>query len=330
MSVARTKQSAGFSLVELLVSLATGLFLLAGVMGIFSATLSSQGHGLKATRLNQELRSAMDLISRDLRRSGYWHMAVNAASPLGDLVLSSTAGSITAQTVDSMGDAADGFSAFNNNGINGRGLLIISDFGIATITSNSNATQVNATVEEPFTSTTVDEGSWMIANPFASSESHGDTDLRISTDGSCIQFTYDRDNNSSTMAERVAVNGDERFGYRLHNGIIQMQTGTSAFDCDDTATGTWTDITTDNLTITTLQFTPAEWNCINLSDNASDCNPDSASYIVPTNADILSWIRSIHIQIQGRLTNDSSVTRTLEEIVRLRNERLVAYGYTDE
>jgi len=324
------RKSAGFSLVELLVSLATGLFLLAGVMGIFSATLSSQGSSLKATRLNQELRSAMDLISRDLRRAGYWHMAVDAASPLGDLVLSNTHGSITAQTVDSMGNSVNGFNAFNNSGINGRGLLIISDFGIATITSNSNATQVNASVEANFTTTTIDEGSWMIANPFAKSASHGDTDLRISSDGTCVQFTYDRDNSSASMADRVTVNGDERFGYRLHNGIIQMQTGTAAFDCEDSSTGTWTDITSDNITISALQFTPVEWHCINLSDDGSDCNPDSAGYVAPNNADILSWIRSVNIQIQGQLTNDSSVTRNLEETVRLRNERLVAYGYTDE
>lgn len=322
--------NAGFSLVELLVSLATGLFLLAGVMGIFSATLSSQGSSLKATRLNQELRSALDLISRDLRRAGYWHMAVDAASPLGDLVLSSTHGSITAQTVDSMGNSVNGFTAFNNNGINGRGLLIISDYGIATISSSSNATEVNASVEENFTTTTIDEGSWMIANPFAKSESHGDTDLRISSDGTCVQFTYDRDNSSSSMADRVTVNGDERFGYRLHGGLLQMQTGSAAFDCDDDSTGTWTDITTDNLTIASLQFTPVDWTCINLSDSGSDCNPDSAGYVVPNDADILSWIRSVEIQIQGQLTNDSSVTRNLEETVRLRNERLVAYGYTDE
>lgn len=324
------RTNAGFSLVELLVSLATGLFLLAGVMGIFSTTLSSQGTSLKTTRLNQELRSAMDLISGDLRRAGYWHMAADAASPLGDLVLSNTSGSITAQSVDSMGNPVNGFTAFNNNGINGRGLLIISDFGIATITSNSNATQVNATVEDHFASTTIDEGSWMIANPFAKSASYGDTDLRISSDGTCIQFTYDRDNTSSSMAERVTVNGDERVGYRLHDGVIQMQTGNSAFDCEDSASGTWTEVTTENLTITTLQFTRTDWHCINLSNNASDCNPESAGYVAPNNADILSWIRSVNIQIQGRLTNDSSVTRSLEETVRLRNERLVAYGYTDE
>ena len=72
-------QQRGFSLTELLVGLATSMFLLAGVLGMFSSTLSSQGANLKQTRLNQELRNMMNLMSRDIRRAGYWSLASYAA-----------------------------------------------------------------------------------------------------------------------------------------------------------------------------------------------------------------------------------------------------------
>ncbi len=62
---------AGFSLVELMISITVGLIVVAGIISIFSSTIKSYTDNLRMTRLNQELRVAMNLMVRDIRRAGY-------------------------------------------------------------------------------------------------------------------------------------------------------------------------------------------------------------------------------------------------------------------
>jgi prepilin peptidase dependent protein B len=66
----------GLSLVEMLVGVAVGMFLIAGAATLFVANLSSSRKMLVEARLNQDLRAAADLISRDIRRAGYWSNAI--------------------------------------------------------------------------------------------------------------------------------------------------------------------------------------------------------------------------------------------------------------
>lgn len=67
----------GLSLVELLVGVAVGLFIVGGATKLIVDNLNSNRRNLLETRVNQDLRAAADLIARDLRRAGYWR---NAAS----------------------------------------------------------------------------------------------------------------------------------------------------------------------------------------------------------------------------------------------------------
>lgn len=62
----------GFSLIELMVAITLGLIVLAGVTGIFSATVGTNSTVIKVTQLNQDLRAAMEFMSHDIRRSGYF------------------------------------------------------------------------------------------------------------------------------------------------------------------------------------------------------------------------------------------------------------------
>jgi type IV pilus assembly protein PilW len=66
----------GLSLVELMVGLAIGLFIVAGTLSLFANQVSSSRQLLQQARLHQEMRSAMDLVTRDLRRAGAWDNAV--------------------------------------------------------------------------------------------------------------------------------------------------------------------------------------------------------------------------------------------------------------
>lgn len=62
----------GFSIVELLVGVAIGLFILTGASLLYVNNLGNSRMLLAQARMDQDLRSAMDLITRDLRRGAYW------------------------------------------------------------------------------------------------------------------------------------------------------------------------------------------------------------------------------------------------------------------
>jgi prepilin peptidase dependent protein B len=62
----------GLSIVELLVGVALGLFLVAGATTLFVTNLGNSRQLLLEARINQDLRATTDLITRDLRRAGYW------------------------------------------------------------------------------------------------------------------------------------------------------------------------------------------------------------------------------------------------------------------
>jgi len=62
----------GLSIVELLVGVAIGLFIVGGALKLFADYVNNNRRLVLETRVNQDLRAAADLIARDLRRAGYW------------------------------------------------------------------------------------------------------------------------------------------------------------------------------------------------------------------------------------------------------------------
>lgn len=293
----------GFSLIELLIALATGLTLLAGVLGVFSATVSSQGYNLGSTRLNQELRTVMDLAARDIRRAGYWGLASSAARPPGTLAPDATTGNVVLTNSD---------SAFEPFGASIAGLMILTPSGTARITSYVSDSVVNATVINNFTSTTaIQPNSWMISNPFMSVTNA--TDIAVSSDLTCIQYTYDRNGNST-------VDANEKFGFRLNGSAVEMHTGGN-INCAD-GTGSWEAITNSTITITQLTFDTANSRCINLSNASSNCTPGASDYVAPITGNVLNWLREVEITLTGQLVAHPQASRTLVETVHIRNDRL--------
>ena len=65
----------GLSIIELMVGVAVGLFVVGGAAKLFVDNLVNNRRMLVETRINQDLRAATDLIARDLRRAGYWRNA---------------------------------------------------------------------------------------------------------------------------------------------------------------------------------------------------------------------------------------------------------------
>jgi prepilin peptidase dependent protein B len=143
-------------------------------------------------------------------------------------------------------------------------------------------------------------GSGTNTNPFMVT---GSTDITI-TGGNCILFTYDYNKDGSLPAIAAGSN-DERFGFRLVNQILQTRPPGATFACN-AATNNWENITnTSSVEITALSFTL----------NQETVPVGAASdYMI---------IRRVDISITGRLTEFPTVTKTLTEQVRIRNDKYV-------
>lgn len=81
------RASLGLSIIELMVSIVVGLIVVSGVTTVLVNSLQANNEIVRASRLNQELRAVMDLMTRDLRRGGY---RGNYASFVGKLAAGST------------------------------------------------------------------------------------------------------------------------------------------------------------------------------------------------------------------------------------------------
>lgn len=73
--------SRGLSIVELMVGIAVGMFVLAGASLLVSSQLSDNRLLLLETQVQQDLRATADLIARDMRRGGFWANAGSTVWP---------------------------------------------------------------------------------------------------------------------------------------------------------------------------------------------------------------------------------------------------------
>ena len=135
-------------------------------------------------------------------------------------------------------------------------------------------------------------------NPFMASG----TDLTVS--GSCILLTYDKDSNGSLPAVNSAID-DERYGFRLNNGAVQARPPGAVFACNAAASA-WENMTDTNvIQITALTFALTTKNVVT--------GPGSRGITM----------RSVDITITGRLASNNSITKTLTEHVRIRNDKFI-------
>ena len=125
----------GLSIVELLVGVAVGLFIVGGTVKLFVDYLGSNRRLAVETRLNQDMRAAADLVARDLRRAGYWGNAtggvvttnaapVPASSPYASVspnaasgVASTVTYSYSQGTENNTLDSAENFGFRLNSGV---------------------------------------------------------------------------------------------------------------------------------------------------------------------------------------------------------------------
>jgi Tfp pilus assembly protein PilW len=150
----------GLSIVELLVGVAVGLFIVAGA-AYFTVNFNAENRRLLLeARLTQDMRAAMDIITRDIRRAGYWQNAASgvsltAAVPPAVLYDSTgfaavtpasgaSASSIT-YAYDKSASAAATAGDLSSFSLNASGVLLTTFGGSgAQALTDSNTTRVNA------------------------------------------------------------------------------------------------------------------------------------------------------------------------------------------
>jgi type IV pilus assembly protein PilW len=76
-------------MVELLIGMAIGLFIVAAAGSLLTGNLRENRNLMIESRLMQDLRTAADMITRDLRRAGYWAAATAGVRTDGSAALPS-------------------------------------------------------------------------------------------------------------------------------------------------------------------------------------------------------------------------------------------------
>jgi type IV pilus assembly protein PilW len=140
------------------------------------------------------------------------------------------------------------------------------------------------------------DGDAGLANPYA----------QMAPDASAsdaVRFRYSRD-----AAENDAVDGNEQFGFRLHNGALELQLGDANWQA-------LTDATILAVTAFSVEPRVEETSLANFC--AEPCLAGS------TSCPPRQQVKSFAISISGRSAFDASVTRSLVGQARLRNVAVV-------
>lgn len=220
--MATRRSSRGLSIVELLVGTAVGLVVVAAGTAVVTHHARENRALQIEARLMQDLRTAADIVSRDLRRAAYW------------------AGSAS---------------------------------GVRS-----------------------DDGSAVLANPYAlvTPEAAASDTVRLS---------FSRD-----ASENDAVDGNERFGFRLRNGAIELQLGD----------GNWQSLTDPaTLAVTAFEVEPRTEETRLERFCAEPCAVGS------TTCPPRQQVRSFAVSIEARAVADPGVRRSVQAGARLRNASVV-------
>ncbi len=283
----RFRRDAGFTLVQLMVGMLIGLIVVGGAIALFATMRGGGTETSRQMRLTYHLRAALDLMTREARRSGYWSQANRTQLPTCALTPAATSGS----NVGFVATATPFPSATESVGY-----YLAGNSGVARIVNWLSTDQVEGDIVTPFASTaSIASGSWVLRmNPFTFSGN----DVSVQESGACLTYTFD-------MNGDAVVDDAERFGFRLRDGVVQMRTGGSGpSTCTD---GTWEPVTDPAMTVTALAFQVST-----VSVDLDGAGPGTARLDQ----------RRLVIQINGRDTDDSEVQLGLQQTIRLRNDVL--------
>lgn len=138
-------------------------------------------------------------------------------------------------------------------------------------------------------------------NPFMNSVTG--TDIVTGASNTCILFTYDHAS-TGVLPAVSSASDDDRYGYQLINQTIQTRPWGAAFTCPAAASA-WENVLDPSIVVTNLTFT--------LNTQTITTGPASQGII----------LRSVDISLTAYLASNSTVTKTLTQHVRIRNDKFI-------
>lgn len=292
------RRQQGFGLVELLIGMVIGMIILGAASLAMLSSLTSNRDSIRMSRLDQELRQVMTMVSRDLRRASYWDPAADVARVAMSASLTLSTNAVGAATVTSLGgnlseigDKAEGGTLVYFNGTTlYRATIGTFDEGNNRLNVTITTTAWPATVMQ---TNGVPAGTWTMLRPGMAVT----TDAVSGTPGVCLLFNYDVDATGT-------YGTNEFYGYRYDATDDAVEIRTSGASTDTCTTGgTWENLTDDGsieITAFSVSNTPVTTTASGLSVS----------------------IREFTVTITGRLKSDTTVERTMQETVRVRNDGL--------
>ena len=117
-------QQKGLTLIEMLIALVLSLLVTGMVISMFTSSIGGHAQAIRTMRLNQDLRIAMDMMVRDIRRAGYWAGTNVASNPhatalSGGLPISITGSNCVVVSYDLDGDSDTSVEEFFGYRLNG-------------------------------------------------------------------------------------------------------------------------------------------------------------------------------------------------------------------
>lgn len=249
------------------------------------------------------------------KQAGFTLIEIMIALVLGLIVLSATIG-IYVSTVKGSTDTIN--SARLNHDLDSVMSLMVNDIRRAGYWGGAIAGANSAA--NPFISETTNVTNIQLRNLAAPT-----TALAAGAAGNCILYTYDADGSgvNTPLVQTDDVDANEYYGFRLNGSTINMRrTGTTAAPASCT-NGDWEEnIAGDQITITALTFSTA-YKCLNVTTAISYNTPcaEVTAANLATGAKA-SESRQLTIVLTGRLVNDTTVTKTLTNTVKVRTDRI--------
>lgn len=284
----------GLTLIELMVAMVAGVVVLLAVTTLISGTLSANTTNLRYVRINQDLRSVLEAVTKDLARAGEWALAddIVHTSMNTDLLLSGTSGSVTATAYGRGSVLTSNAFSFPNaaTALTNRTLVVLmkNSLGVntrynLTITGVSGQDTLALTLPSALPSNKLLAGSWTVLNPFAG--------VVVNAGANCVLASYDLDGDGVQDA-------NERFGFRLTGTTIQATTTSTSCTA-----GQWEGFTDpDFLSISAFNV-----------ESLGPAAPVAAPNLLMVDLD------QYLIGVTGALVKETTTTRTVQQLVKVRN-----------
>lgn len=293
MRITARKQG-GFSLVELMVGITVGLFVVIAASAVYLNTFASSSVSTHLVKLNQNMRSIMDIIVFDIHRAGAWGGA--AAGGGGNLFTRRVGDGRTETVISDLYVSTDNKCILYSFDVNQDGAVDTS----ATATSeffgfryNSNTQRIEVldqTVGTPVTNT---------SSSIANCNAHSWQAVNLPNEVVVTALTF-----STVGSQCLAFNP-------------------ATFTPGNTATFVQWQLTATNSSVAACDTTISSGSTVPLAATGAYSSLSGGAVTIASTITGRAEIRQIVVTLTAQHARDATLTRTLTETIRVRNDRVI-------